>query len=792
MDKNVDSSTSIKVDYLYLPHFVDFVLTHHFDSYVKDYLKRVMEMNLPMMNLFSHLKEKQLLELSSHQQQKYLTSIKEGTILNIIQEDNEKWIRGEIPGIKKEEVSLRDVVFGHSLKKQSLMVFLPLYVQDVAEFSSISFELEDLFNKISEISHSAFLRVNQELLLRERTLSEKVVDSSLHGIVAFKAVRNQDKQIIDFQYIFANKVAKKMLNRENYSLVGKRLLEEFPGVKSTGAIFQLYKKVTEEGTSYDQEFYVESDGFNKWLRQSGVKWEDGLVVSTVDITYQKQQEALIKNLNTELENRVKERTRELEISERKLKEALRISNMGNWDFDVSEGKIQWSEEVFHIHDMDPAKGEPDLDTLKKEYVTPHLFAELVQNAIANGKPYQEDMEIISNAGKHKTIQIIGRPEFDDTGNCVRLYGTVMDITERKKAEQTIKRNEHLLKIIINRVPAIITYFDPHYKYQFVNKHYLNWFNFTSDDVLLGKTLEEIIGTNYFSEVKPHLDSALDGKVVEYVVKTKDYNEEDHYLQLKYIPDIFENEVRGIIVVGIDFTERIVSERKLDEQNQELIRINADLDNFIYTASHDLKAPVSNLEGLFLALLSEVELKGSLVPMKQMIDVSFTRFKNTIKDLTEISKVHREDDQNLELIKLKELCNEITMDIKNEIESTQTQIHFDFKISEIQFSRKNARSIIYNLLSNAIKYRSPERSPEISFITYDALPYTVLEIKDNGLGILPQNLTKIFGMFKRGHDHVEGSGIGLYIVKKIIENAGGKIEVTSEVEKGSTFTVYFKK
>jgi PAS domain S-box-containing protein len=711
--------------------------------------------------------------------------------LKLVNEDNEKWIRGELLGIKKEEVSLKDVVFGHSLRKQSLMFFLPLYVKDVSLYNTISFELEDLYNKISEISHAAFLRVNQELLVREKTLSEKVLDSSLHGIVAFKTIRNQEKQIIDFQYVFANKVAKKMLNREKSSLVGKRLLEEFPGIDPNGNLIQLYKKVVEEGISYDEEFYVGSAGFNKWLRQSGVKWEDGLVVSSVDITVQKEQEALIKNLNTELEYRVKERTHELEISERKLKEAQRISNMGNWEFNVINGKIQWSEEIFRIHEVEPEQGEPDFETLKKLYTTPHLFQSIVQKAIENGISYQEDMEIVTLKGNQKTIQIIGKPEIDETGKCVRLYGTVMDITDRKKAEEIIKRNEHLLKTIINRAPAIITYFDPNFKYQFVNNHYLKWFNFSSDKVLLGKTLEDIIGKDHFAQIKPHLDSVLNGNPVEYVINTKDYKKDDHHLQIKYIPDIFEDQIRGIIVIGIDLTDRIISERKLNEQNQQLIRINADLDNFIYTASHDLKAPVSNLEGLFLALLSEVEVKESLLPLKEMINISFTRFKNTIKDLTEISKVHREEDKNLEVIQLEDLCQEVAMDIKTDILTTEAHIYFDFKIPEIQFSRKNARSIVYNLLSNAIKYRSLERSPEISVRSFEDREFVVVEVKDNGLGILEQNLTKIFGMFKRGHDHVEGSGIGLYIVKKIIENAGGKIEVTSKVDQGSTFTVYFK-
>lgn len=103
-----------------------------------------------------------------------------------------------------------------------------------------------------------------------------------------------------------------------------------------------------------------------------------------------------------------------------------------------------------------------------------------------------------------------------------------------------------------------------------------------------------------------------------------------------------------------------------------------------------------------------------------------------------------------------------------------------------------RSIVYNLLSNSLKYRSPERTLELSISTESTPEYVILKVEDNGLGMKKNDHAKIFYMFKRLHDHVEGTGIGLYIVKRIVENAGGKIEVESEEGKGTTFQVYFRK
>ena len=111
---------------------------------------------------------------------------------------------------------------------------------------------------------------------------------------------------------------------------------------------------------------------------------------------------------------------------------------------------------------------------------------------------------------------------------------------------------------------------------------------------------------------------------------------------------------------------------------------------------------------------------------------------------------------------------------------------------INFSRKNLRSILYNLIDNAIKYRDPTKNPEVHISLTETDTEMQLTVKDNGLGIRKEDQDKVFSMFKRFHDHTEGTGIGLYIVKKIVQNSGGNIQLESEVGKGSSFTVYFRK
>lgn len=238
------------------------------------------------------------------------------------------------------------------------------------------------------------------------------------------------------------------------------------------------------------------------------------------------------------------------------------------------------------------------------------------------------------------------------------------------------------------------------------------------------------------------------------------------------------------------------EERVKERTKKLTKINNDLDTFIYTASHDLKAPIANIEGLMQLLytrFSEDPVPAEKVlPLMDMINESVNRFKSTLKDLTEVAKVESEEITDESRVNLADMLQEVKLTVTDLIQQYEAEIEEDFsQAPELRFSRKNLRSILYNLLSNAIKYSSPERKPHIRIFSAPVEGYILLSVQDNGLGIRKAGREKVFGMFKRLHSHVEGTGVGMAIVKRIIENSGGKIEVESELDKGSTFKVYLK-
>lgn len=243
-------------------------------------------------------------------------------------------------------------------------------------------------------------------------------------------------------------------------------------------------------------------------------------------------------------------------------------------------------------------------------------------------------------------------------------------------------------------------------------------------------------------------------------------------------------------------EIITNNEELSLTNEKLVRINTDLDNFIYTASHDLKAPISNIEGLIDALKDNLDqsiAKDELIlNILGFIDASVERFKKTILDLTDVTRIHKDNENEPSLISVEETVEEVLLDLAPMITQSGTQLSVEINnCPSIVSSRRNLRSIVYNLISNGIKYKHPDRKPVIVLSCDERNGYHELAVTDNGLGIDMAKEKKLFEMFSRLHNHVEGTGVGLYMVKRMVENMGGRIEVKSTLEIGSTFTIYFK-
>jgi PAS domain S-box-containing protein len=261
----------------------------------------------------------------------------------------------------------------------------------------------------------------------------------------------------------------------------------------------------------------------------------------------------------------------------------------------------------------------------------------------------------------------------------------------------------------------------------------------------------------------------------------------------------EGNPRHIMAVCQDITQKKQAEQALEQAveelaqaNQLLSQINADLDSFVYSASHDLRSPIATMQGLF-DLLGR-RLGDKLEPKDQVLlghlSDSMQKLNRTITDLTQIVKASKDTEQPAEAILLDDLLTEVKEDIAPLLASSQAEVITDWQVTSIRFPRKVLRSVLYNLLSNALKYRHPDRAASVILKTQAVESGVRLSVADNGLGLTQEQAGKLFKMFSRLHTHVEGTGIGLYTIKRQVENYGGSITVESTSGKGTNFFVFF--
>jgi PAS domain S-box-containing protein len=352
--------------------------------------------------------------------------------------------------------------------------------------------------------------------------------------------------------------------------------------------------------------------------------------------------------------------------------------------------------------------------------------------------------------------------------------------------------ESELELLVESMPQLVWTKTPFGERKFLNKRWEEYTGLTRDNkdwdwtsVIHPEDHDKTV--NYWNE------SLRTGKFFEFECRLKRKDGEYRWHLARSIPVVNEYG-KTTVWVGTctEIHENKMRERELEVKNIELSKTNTDLDNFVYTASHDLKLPISNLEGLVYALKHEAcyEEGGEEKILLDMVGNSINRLKGTINDLTEITKIQKDLNTDIEEASFAGVLEEVKADIGTFIRESKAIIHTDLQVAHVSFSHRNLKSIIYNLLTNAIKFHITGQVPQIHISTYKSNGNIVLAVKDNGIGIAGSKLKSIFTMFSRLNAGIEGTGIGLYIIKRIIENWGGKIEVKSELGKGSTFIIFF--
>ncbi|HEY9256698.1 CheR family methyltransferase [Chitinophaga sp.] len=267
----------------------------------------------------------------------------------------------------------------------------------------------------------------------------------------------------------------------------------------------------------------------------------------------------------------------------------------------------------------------------------------------------------------------------------------------------------------------------------------------------------------------------------------------NWYQMMIMPYIrqLDHSQDGVIISFNDITLSKQAQLELNRTNQSLQRINDDLDTFVYSASHDLLGPLTSIEGLMRLLNDKLDMEDNEIALyTDMIQTSIARFKENLRELAEVGKIESEMLKEVQEIEIATVLDEVFFSIQDKMLAANVVVRRNLQETHLLFSKKNLRSIIYNLITNALKFRSAERPLQIDISTRMENDYLLLEIKDNGVGIEKDKLDSVFNMYKRLHPEIEGLGIGLFLVRKIVDATGGMTQVKSTPDQGSTFSIFF--
>lgn len=469
--------------------------------------------------------------------------------------------------------------------------------------------------------------------------------------------------------------------------------------------------------------------------------------------------------------------------------ASKIAKTGYWELNFKTNNFFWNEvtkKIFRQSEDYSPNSENFLNYFAKG-VHRKKIEQAVAEVFSNKKEF--DLEILISTGEksEKWVRIIGVGDFKKK-KCIRLYGLVQDIDDIKRIRIDTAIKEEQFRQTFEHATIGMALVGLDGSWLKVNEG-LNTF--------LGYSNEEFYKLTFQDITHPD-DLNKDLQLLEELVanKRKNYQMEKRYvkkngqivwahLSVSLVRDDKDNPIHFVSQVQDINENKKLSETMLD-QNRRLL-------NFAYIVSHNLGSHTGNLTMLLDLMVTENESLKNDEYFSHLLTAS-TNLTETVMHLNEVVKINIQSLDNLEPLNLQQYILNAISHIQASITSTNANI--TNTVSEdiyVAAFPAYLESIILNFLTNAIKYRSPERTPQIKISAKVKNEQVIISIEDNGIGIdLDRYGTKLFGMYKTFHNNKDSRGIGLFITKNQVEALGGKIEVKSELQKGSEFKIFLKK
>ncbi len=497
--------------------------------------------------------------------------------------------------------------------------------------------------------------------------------------------------------------------------------------------------------------------------------------------------------------------------------AIDAAKIGIWDWHLTTDQVFWNhhhEQLFGYLPGQPLRTHSDW--IQRVHPDDRARVEAtMQAALKECQPCHCEYRIVHPDGQVYWVESFGQAHFDSTGQPVRMVGTVTDITTRKQTEAALRQSEELAQWRLAEIEALyatapigLCFLDTQFRYRRINQ-YLAEINGLPVEAHVGHTVREIlpelgeVQEPYFRQVLqtgvPILDIQICGKT------PAQPGVERVWLVSYYPLQQADGTALGINIVAQEITERQQSELALQERNLELTRLNStltglatlldkrnrELDQFAYIVSHDLKAPLRGIANLSQWL--EEDLQSSLPPEGQeqlrLLRQRVQRMNALVDGLLQYSRLERSEAE-VETVDVEKLLRDI-VDLLNPPATFTIELAPNLPV--LLAKRLRLEQVFTNLIGNAIKHH-PRLDGRVRVSVADQGDFYAFAVSDDGAGIAPEFHDRVFAIFQTldASHSTDNTGIGLAIVKKIVETEGGVIWLESELGKGTTFCFTWSK
>ncbi|VXB74569.1 sensor histidine kinase [Maribacter litoralis] len=480
--------------------------------------------------------------------------------------------------------------------------------------------------------------------------------------------------------------------------------------------------------------------------------------------------------------------------------AEEMSNMGSWHLDIESDILKWSDNLYKIFGFNVGS----VINMDKFYSLIHpgdienVKTQVKKSVEGDDSIKSLSFRIILDDESIRSIQSRAEYKKNHLGKVIELAGTAQDITEKLKIEKDILEKNHMLNLAEEL--TMIGY----WQLNVSNGSFIwsnNMYRIYGFDLGIAMNFDLFLTHTHPDDreflIHKRENAIITKKVDKFTQRILHENGDIRFCEIvgKVITDRNGNATK-IIGSSRDITEEILSKQKILETNKNLEKStnkltsqNKQLAEFNQITSHNLRSPVGNLNAL-LQMYKNATCEDKKVEIFDKFEIVIKHLNETLNALVEMITIKKNGVEIKPHLDFEDVLLKTKQTLAAELIETKAIINFDFsQVKNVNYNPIYLESIFLNLVSNAIKYRSPDRVPKIFISSKQENEKTLLEFKDNGVGIdLKSHGHKLFGLNKVFHKHPEAKGIGLFITKAQILAMGGSITVESEVNVGSTFFV----